>query len=634
MTTTQTLSSGTFTVPTGISTVRARAIGAKGQDAGPAGNPAQNPGGLGYWVEDLYSWAASSTHTVAKISGGSGGNGPTGFTGTGGSGGAGISIDSLLYGAGGGGGGGGTAGGAGGRAGKPDGLDGSKGNNYVPGGGGASGSTGGTAASYGSFSGANGQNHDGGGYGGYGGGTLSGAGLGGGGGGGGGYAGGAGGAGGDLVPPSTKMPGAGGGGGSAYGGTSSGTSSDTSASARFTYAAAPYAPTLVSPANGATVVIEQATSFVFTHNANSADSLDVQTAYEFRYRKSAGSWVTTGKVASASGTCTIAASTFDEDDYEWQVRTWADGLAGPWSDSGFFTAAASVLAPILVSPVGGASIDITVDNDFTWLPSMLGSAPQSKYDLKYEIAGSGSPTTVSDTTSDAVRTFPAATFGEHDYEWWVRTYIAANPDPGPWSMVGTFTGVSSLDPPTITDPSGGSVTTLTFPITWTWTETQISYEVRVIGRLGGGPAPDVIYWQSGQVDSDARSVTATLPTNGTQAYAQVRCKGTLGIWSPWGLAGFMSDWTPPPTPSGVIIARPDLARLEVRVTTPDPDEGQPDVDHVEVWVTESDVTERRALVEPNSTWTYHNPPAATDISVKLVAIAQGTGVAAESGVIW
>lgn len=77
-------------------------------------------------------------------------------------------------------------------------------------------------------------------------------------------------------------------------------------------------------------------------------------------------FVSSGKVTSGNQFHDYAAGTFEDGaSYEWQVRTYdAQGVAGPWSGSGFFDAAtpppgASITAPISGATIGLATVELS-----------------------------------------------------------------------------------------------------------------------------------------------------------------------------------------------------------------------------------------------------------------------------------
>lgn len=126
----------------------------------------------------------------------------------------------------------------------------------------------------------------------------------------------------------------------------------------------PNAPALGFP-NGQTVAFDAVNRLRWTFSDDQA--WDSQSAYQVRYRVvGATDWTTLAKVTSTNQYADISSGTFDANDFEYQVKTWdALGAEGPWSTSGFFTAAASPSGPTITAPTNGASI-VTPLQTATW----------------------------------------------------------------------------------------------------------------------------------------------------------------------------------------------------------------------------------------------------------------------------
>lgn len=128
-----------------------------------------------------------------------------------------------------------------------------------------------------------------------------------------------------------------------------------------------------------------------------------------------------------------------------------DGNASAWdySDANF-TIQHNVApnAPALDNPVGGATIDRTVTNRFSWTFSDPDSGDsQSKYQLQARVQGTTTWTyDVTVTTSATYRDIAGGTFAAGEWEWRVRTWDAAG-EVGPYSAATPFvaaTGVAFL----------------------------------------------------------------------------------------------------------------------------------------------------------------------------------------------
>lgn len=370
-----------FTVPAGITRVRATARGAA---AVPNFYPVAGRGAI---VRSLLSVSPADVLAVSAIPGGAGGTGNGTGGGNGGNGGDGVNIAGLVF-AGGAGGNAGTmasrAGGnphgdaVGGDAGMAAGAAGSvlqTGSSEYPAVDPGSGAVGGTGGAAGASPnpGTAGKSHADGGNGGAGGNGSLGTvdppgsfsnykGAPGGGGGGGGYGGGGGAAG-------SKYSGgfsAGGGGGSSMADEWVGFNTSTTADALFETAATPLVPTPISPTGNAPVDRTAAILLQLAHNGASADVLDAQTDAQVRHRKvGSGSWTTVSSLDTGTST-SIAANTYsDGDQVEWQAMTYADGIAGPWSDSALFTAKTPPTDPVVTAPSAHSTVE-TASVTLTW----------------------------------------------------------------------------------------------------------------------------------------------------------------------------------------------------------------------------------------------------------------------------
>lgn len=127
---------------------------------------------------------------------------------------------------------------------------------------------------------------------------------------------------------------------------------------------APNAPTLTSMADGGTVNrgLTQRASHLFS-DPNAADT---QSKFDLRYRiVGAPAWTTITQV-TPNQFYDFAAGALAAGDYERQVRTYDSvGVVGPYSTSGFFTAADATDGPTITDPVNGETIILPV-NAFTW----------------------------------------------------------------------------------------------------------------------------------------------------------------------------------------------------------------------------------------------------------------------------
>jgi hypothetical protein len=118
---------------------------------------------------------------------------------------------------------------------------------------------------------------------------------------------------------------------------------------------APNAPTLVGPVGG--TVVNRAITQRFSWTVSDPDLGDSQSKYDLQYRTVGSSTWTTVTQQTPSQFRDFTGSTFAAADYEWQVRTYdAQGTQGPWSASGFFTAADPPAGATIITPTNGSVI--------------------------------------------------------------------------------------------------------------------------------------------------------------------------------------------------------------------------------------------------------------------------------------
>lgn len=245
--------------------------------------------------------------------------------------------------------------------------------------------------------------------------------------------------------------------------TPSSSSPGTDQMASFTMAiananTAPNAPTLLTPIGGATV--DKDTDQVFDWSFSDPDAGDTQSAYEFRYKLSgAGSWTTTGQVASTSTQLTLAGGTLAAGTYEWQVKTWdQDGEPGTFSASETVVAAAAPSPPTITDPLSGGTVNT---NPYT----VAWSTPvQTAYQVRTVADAAGSPDTgtVYTDTGEITSTSRSASVAFATQQWeHVQVRVRSG---GLWSSWASHrVNVSYTPPPTPTftltaDSTVGSIT--------------------------------------------------------------------------------------------------------------------------------------------------------------------------------
>jgi hypothetical protein len=179
---------------------------------------------------------------------------------------------------------------------------------------------------------------------------------------------------------------------------------------------APNAPTLTSMASGG--VVDRGLTQRASHVFSDPNTGDTQSKFDLRYRLVGDPSWTTITQTTPNQFYDFAPGVLAAGDYERQVRTYDSlGAVGPWSSSGFFTAADSPGGPTITAPTNGSTID-TATETFTW-----SSPDQDAYQVRKVADGAGSPDTgtiyydtgeVTDTTTRSVLLdFPANGRTEH-----------------------------------------------------------------------------------------------------------------------------------------------------------------------------------------------------------------------------
>lgn len=220
----------------------------------------------------------------------------------------------------------------------------------------------------------------------------------------------------------------------------------------------PNAPTLTSMADGGTVNrgITQRASHLFSDPVPS----DSQSKFDLRYRLIGAPTWTTVTQTTPNQFYDFPAGSLAAGDYERQVRTYDSvGVVGPYSTSGFFTAADAPNGPTITDPVNGETI-ILPTNAFSW------SAPdQDAYQVRKvadDTEDPGTPDTstvyydsgeVIDTTTRTVQLdFPVNGRTEHlqvrvkfDDLWseWASIVVDVDYSPPPTPLVELSTDIAT-----------------------------------------------------------------------------------------------------------------------------------------------------------------------------------------------
>lgn len=286
------------------------------------------------------------------------------------------------------------------------------------------------------------------------------------------------------------------------------------------------------------------------------------------------------------------------------------------------SANASPNAPILTAPADGATIDRSATQRFDWdFSDPDAGDSQSKYDVRYRLIGDPTWITVTGTTPTTFHDFAAGTFAAGDYEWQIRTYDAQGAV-GPYSASGFFTAATPPPAPVITDPiNGQTIGAQSYFATMSAPDVDAS-QWRTVADNAGVPDPTTVHQDSGAIESSTqRSYQLSFPVNNRAEHIQARIR-LDGLWSSWYSIAVDVSYTPPPIPARLLT--PNGTRIDVAITNPPPDVGEPAVAFNKVFVDDGDGEELRATDLPgNATWTYRTPRSRRDYEPHIRVVAVG-----------
>jgi hypothetical protein len=259
-------------------------------------------------------------------------------------------------------------------------------------------------------------------------------------------------------------------------------------------------------------------------------------------------------------------------------------------------------APILTSPVGGATVDRTATINLQGTFSDPDAGDQlSQVTVEYRPVG-GSTTTVVQSASGSSFTvaITAGTLAAGNYEWRAKTKDNATAE-GPFSAWAPFTAASPPTAPVLTQPANAA-TIASNPSTTEWTApAQDAFQVQTRSASGGG---GTLHHDSGTVEQAAtRTYSTPRPVTGRTEWTRVRVR-VSGLWSTWTERSNTVAYTPPPTPTCTVASNVDDEPavgdpagfiVIVDVTNPAPSGGQPTVTRNEI--------DRQQSSDGGTTWT-------------------------------
>ncbi|MCK8604329.1 CAP domain-containing protein [Desulfoferrobacter suflitae] len=283
----------------------------------------------------------------------------------------------------------------------------------------------------------------------------------------------------------------------------------------------PGAPSLSSPANGATV---STTSITFSWTTPTGSP----TQYQLQVSTSSSFSSTVYDSSAITDTSwTLSGFPNTGTTYYWRVRAYNSSGWGPWSGTRSFINGSSTSvpgAPSLSSPANGATVS-TTSITFSWT-TPTGSPTQ--YQLQVSTSSSFS-STLYDSSTITVTSWTLSGFPNTGttYYWRVRAYNSSGW--GPWSGTSSFVNGTVPAAPTLVSPANHAV--LSDPsVTFTWNACAYATKYWLAVSTSSTFAEDtrLYYGNVGNVTA----YTLKLPEDGKTYYWMVTAGNNAG-WGPW-----------------------------------------------------------------------------------------------------
>jgi len=277
----------------------------------------------------------------------------------------------------------------------------------------------------------------------------------------------------------------------------------------------PFAPTLVSPANGATGVVT--TPLLNWNDVANATSYEVQVSLVSSFALVARS----ATVATSQWTVSPALSVNTL--YYWRVRAKNTcGTFGSWSAVRSFRTCSTPSAPTLVSPANYANF-VSTSPLLNW-NDVSGA---TSYEVQVSLSSTFGTVARSATVATSQWTVSPALSTNTVYYWRVRAKNVCG-TVGPWSVVWNFKTCSTPSAPTLVSPANGATGVSLSPLLdWNNVAGATAYQVQV--SLSSTFATIA---RSATVTTSQWTVSPALSTN-TIYYWRVRANNACGTVGPW-----------------------------------------------------------------------------------------------------
>jgi hypothetical protein len=255
-----------------------------------------------------------------------------------------------------------------------------------------------------------------------------------------------------------------------------------------------------------------------------------------------------------------------------------------WVTTGTVQLLAAPNAPTGLAAVANPS-PATEPVVLSWTHNPVDSTPQSKYQLRYRVAGAGSWTTPAAVTSSTqgVTVTPSAAWAAANgtaIEWQVMTW-GSYATGSAWSATSTLV-LSSRPTATIASPAAGAViATSALAAAWAYYDAEGSAQSAWAVELRDGSGTLV---ESQSAAGTATSATlATVLPDGSSWSVRVRVQDGVGLWSEWDSHAVTVDYAEPPTPTVVPTWDPWTGTVALAIAVPAPTGGQVSAVSVDVF---------------------------------------------------
>lgn len=252
---------------------------------------------------------------------------------------------------------------------------------------------------------------------------------------------------------------------------------------------------------------------------------------------------------------------------EYRTAAVAGGLQSAWSE--WSLPLQMLAAPYAPTDTTPSTVDAAVAGGLpiSWVHNAADGSPQTAYSIRHRTVG-GSWTTIAKTTSTASERVIAGIGNGTDREIQISTW-GSHADQSDWSPVRTIR-THARPTATITSPAT-SLSVASMLVGWTYSNAQPQAGWRVTILKG---AVQVGQWQGVSADLREHAPPVVLDNGGTYT-VRVEVQNAYGQWSAPVTRTTTVTYAAPPTPTVTATWDPDEGSVDVAITTPPAETGQP-----------------------------------------------------------